>query len=81
MGQLSATEQTRTYKSHLAGTVKHPNWMTIDIVAFDIHVDSAFRTAVSCHERPPGLDAAPQTAAVRGLYSMSQLVSKHSTPS
>lgn len=38
-------------ESHLTGTIKHPNWVTIDIVAFDIHVDSAFRTT-AMHGRP-----------------------------
>lgn len=62
--------------SYLTGTIKYPYWLAIDIMAFDIHVDSAFRATVSCHARPPVLDAAPQTATVRGMYNLGQVKSK-----
>lgn len=71
---IAAEEQK---ESHLASTIKHPNWVTIDIMVFDIHVDSALRTTVSCHARPPVLDAAPQTAAVRGIQSMNEVNSNN----
>lgn len=68
---------------HLAGTIKHPDWVTtvfvvvdIEVVVFDIHMDGAVHTTLSCRPRYPGLDAAPQTAVVHGVRMISQLVSK-----
>lgn len=58
--------------SHLTGTIKYPNWVTIDFMILDIHVDSAFHTTLFCLARLPGLYAAAQTAAVRGVHHVSK---------
>lgn len=49
--------------------------MTIEVVVFDIHVDSAVHTILSCHARFPGLDAEAQTAIVQGVHDTSTIVS------
>ena len=73
-----STQRERNYAlkaqrvSHLTGTIKYPNWVTIDVMVLDIHVDSAFHTTPFCLARLPGLDAAAQTAAVRGVHHVSK---------
>ena len=51
--------------SHLTGTIEYSNWVTIDVVIFYIHVDSAFHTTIFRPGRLAGLDAAPQTTVMR----------------
>lgn len=64
--------------SHLTSTIEHPNWMTIDTVVFNIHVDSALHTMPFRHAWLPRLDTAPQTMAVQRVYEMCSIIVKSS---
>lgn len=76
----SSRDRTKAMKgqdvSHLAGTIEYPDRVTIDFVVFYIHVDGAFHTTLFRLGRLPALDAAPQTAASRGVKKLYQIVFK-----